>query len=94
MANLQLVPWRDERPLSELEDKGRPARTLAGSHIADLVHLRKGIMLCSTCLPKWNPKSVGYITAPTVPMCGGRCDGCKENGMDRRMFLHHQHMPR
>ena len=94
MPALHLVPWTDQRRMADLEDKGRPARTLAGSHISDLVHLRKAVILCSTCLPRWKPEKVGYVTSPRIPMCGARCDGCKENGMGRRMFLHHQHMPR
>lgn len=94
MPALHLVPWTDQRRLADQEHRGRPARTLAGSHVSDLVSLRKSVILCSTCLPKFNARAVGYVTSPNIPLCGARCDGCKENGMERRLFLHHQHMPR
>lgn len=91
---LHLKPWTDQRRVLASEDPGRPARTLAGSHIADLVHLRKAVILCPMCVRKFDGRSVGYITNPDVPFCGARCDGCKEMGMERRLFLHHEHMPK
>lgn len=94
MAYLHLLPWTDQRRLADQEFKGRAARTLAGSHVADLVHLRKSVILCSNCQPKFNAKANGYISPKNVPLCGARCDGCKDMGMERRLFLHHQHLPR
>lgn len=94
MPALHLKPWTDQRRVLDSEDRGRPARTLAGSHIADLVHLRKTVILCDLCRPKFDNRAVGYVTNPKIPMCSARCDGCKDQGMDRRLFLHHQNLPR
>lgn len=80
--------------VGQYEDQGRTARTLAGSHIADLVSLKKTILLCSACSPKFNSARNGYVTNRTMPLCVAKCDGCKEPGSDRHVYLHHQNMPR
>jgi hypothetical protein len=49
-AALHLKPWTEERLARESEDPGRAARTLAGSHIADLAALKKAIILCEGCV--------------------------------------------
>ena len=61
---------------------------LPGSHIYDLVALRKLILLCGNCEHKFPFKRAKYkrrITGPVHPVDGplhrlavGPCDGCKE----------------
>lgn len=93
-AALHLKPWTDQRLTLAAESTGKKSGTTAGSYIADLVSLKKAILLCPACLPKFGAAQNGYVTQSRMPMCGGRCDGCKDNGMDRRLFLHHSQLPR
>lgn len=94
MAAVHTKPWTDQRMVLEAEHQGRNARVTAGSHIADLVALKKTILLCHKCSPKFGSAKSGYVTSKNIPFAGARCDGCKEMGMDRRVFLHHANMPR
>lgn len=91
---LHLKPWTEQRMALASESTGKKSGTTAGSYISDLVSLKKAILLCSSCRPKFDIKSNGYVTQARMPMCGGKCDGCKEMGMGRRLFLHHSQMPR
>lgn len=97
MSNLNLLSPQKKKMHEEVgqyEDRGRAARTLAGSHMADLAHLQKAILLCSTCVRRFDAKSNGYVTDRTMPLAAARCDGCREMGMDRHVFVHSQNMPR
>lgn len=94
MPALHLKPWDDQRLLADSEHTGKKSRVTAGSYIDDLAELRKTITLCSNCSPKFNAASRGYVTERTMPLCTARCDGCKETGGDRRLYLHHRNMPR
>lgn len=94
MAALHLNPWTDQRLVADDESTGKKSGQLAGSYIADLVSLRKAVMFCPTCLPKFDSRKAEYVTDPAIPHCIGKCDGCKDMGIERRLFLHHQNMPR
>lgn len=94
MPALHLKPWTEQRMVFESEGGGRSARVSAGSHISDLVSLQKTILLCHKCAPKFSSAKNGYVTNKNIPFACARCDGCKENGMDRRVFIHHSNMPR
>lgn len=91
---LHLKPWTDQRRTLALESTGRKPGQTAGTHVSDLAALKKTILLCSSCRPKFDDKAYGYVTSARLPMCGGKCDGCKDNGMGRSVFLHHSQMPR
>lgn len=93
MAHLHLKPWTTQRLAMADLHTGKKSGQMAGTYISDLVTLRKAISLCVDCLPKFNAARNGYVTCKNIPMVGGRCDGCKEDGMERRLFLHHQNMP-
>jgi hypothetical protein len=93
-AALHLNPWTEQRLALESESKGRPVGTLAGSHIADLVALKKTVILCDGCVRKWGSARNGYVTQSRIPFCSANCDGCCEMGTDRRLFLHHSQLPR
>lgn len=79
---------RRER-LRALEHPGRRSDGVqtAATWITDLMALRKAILLCSFCRPKFNPRKHGYRkfyspdwTGKTDGyMSNGRCDGCKQN---------------
>lgn len=94
MVALHLKPWTDERLTLDDESTGKKSGQMAGTYISDLVALQKTVLLCPTCLPKFDAKRAGYVNAPSMPHCIGKCDGCKDMGIERRLFLHHQNMPR
>lgn len=93
MANLNLIEWTDERLVLDDESAGKKFGQMAGSYIADLVSLRKTIILCPSCLPKFSAAKNGYVTQSRMPLCMGKCDGCRDMGMERRLFVHHQQIP-
>lgn len=93
-AALHLNPWTDQRLVLDDESTGKKSGQTAGTYIADLVSLKKTVMLCDNCAPKFDAKRNGYATSPNIPHCIGKCDGCKEMGMERHLFLHQQNMPR
>jgi hypothetical protein len=64
------------------------------AHCRSRAALKKAIILCGFCVNKWNAAPNGYVTNSRIPFCGGKCDGCREIGMDRRLFIHHTNMPR
>jgi hypothetical protein len=94
MPALHLVPWDEERLAKASEHTGRKAGITAGSYIADLAALKKSIVLCQSCAPKFHAPKYGYTTKHGLPLVSGACDGCKDEGRDRQLFIHHQQMPR
>ena len=64
------------------------AGTTVGSHIADLVALKKVIMLCSDCEHKFDRKRAGYAVSSLIPNARGACDGCQNQIAWCKAFLH------
>jgi len=92
MVALHLKPWTPQRLVSR-DEYQRPSGTVAGSHIADMVHLKQAICLCHKCQHKFAATKAGYVTRSNLPFVGGRCDGCNEMGFERRLYLHHKNLP-
>lgn len=57
-----------------MEAVSGPRRKLAGSHIADLVALKKAILLSDGAARKFQAERLGYIRHPTAPIARGICD--------------------
>lgn len=70
---LQLI----HRLLKAAEDKGRKAGKPAGSHIGDLVDLRKSIVLCPSCTSGFNAKKARYYRQREYAYVQGNCDNCR-----------------
>lgn len=51
-----------------------PRRKTAGSHIADLVALKKAVLLSPDAARKFNAERVDYVRHPTAPIARGLCD--------------------
>lgn len=74
--------------LQAMEHPGRRTDGVqtAASWITDLVSLRKCVLLCTYCRPKFNPRRHHYrklyvpdlVGATDGYMHNGRCDGCKQ----------------
>lgn len=66
-----------------------PKGQSAGSFVLDRADLKKAITLCSSCLPKFNTRSTGYITKRNLPFVQGRCDGCQTFVNRGHLLVHH-----
>ncbi len=79
-----------QETLDCFEHPGKHRRALTGGWIADLAALGKCIWLCGSCVGKFNAPSVGYVIKMDLPTVFGRCDGCRDHGLNT-MFVHHKH---
>lgn len=69
--------WSPREILKSFEARVGPTHgRLAGGWIHDLCSLRKVVLLCAPCNPKFDPKKLGYIRDTDWPRYGGKCDGC------------------
>ena len=68
--------WTPARRLFAGEDPGRRPGRLPGGHIDDLVAMKKAIMLCPDCRPKFDAPRHDYMQKSNLPFARGRCDGC------------------
>ena len=62
---------------------------LPGSHVLDRVDLRKAIMLCQTCIKKFNYIKAGFVCKRNLPFAQGQCDGCLQFFPKMRLMVHH-----
>lgn len=81
-------------PLAALESKGRKVGAGAGSWVTDIAELRQQIMLCWQCDPKFKGSASRYgyhRDKKWTKLAGGvvgKCDGCREGGPGRQMYVH------
>lgn len=70
------------------EAPGRKVGCAPGTHIDDMIQLRKSIVLCDTCSYRFSPKRVKYYRDEIY---GARvlspCDGCREYSQRGQLFL-------
>ena len=81
--------WTPQRRLWAGRSPGRRPGRLPGGRIDDLVGMRKAIMLCQDCKPKFNATAAGYVTKSSLPFVRGRCDGCERYVNRAHLFVHH-----
>ncbi len=81
--------WTGPRRLLASKSPGRRPGRLPGGHIADLGDLRKAIILCQFCLPKFNSTAAGYVTKSNLPFVRGNCDGCGNPTERGHLLVHH-----
>lgn len=67
--------------------QGRREGKLHGSHVADIVALRKALILCQMCSPKFDAPRNHYHRARRWGTVQGTCDACKEVGL-HQLLLH------
>lgn len=79
--------WSKLERAAHFAHTGRRPGTLAGSYVSDLAALGKAIVLCLSCATKFNAERVGYSTSEKIPVCRGRCDGCKRFSNNARLFM-------
>lgn len=86
-------PMTPARSLAAHADPGRKIGRVHGGWIADLVGLRKCIILCPFCKPKFNPKKHEYVPWRRDTFCVSKCDACKELDPRCVAFIHETLIP-
>lgn len=81
--------WTPGRKAMESRSPGRRSGRLPGGHVADRADLKKAILLCRDCLPKFNSTRAGYVTKRNLPFASGRCDGCQHFVPRGNLLVHH-----
>lgn len=66
-----------------------PRMQLPGSYVLDRADLKKALMLCASCLPKFDAVRAGYVTKKNLPLVRGRCDGCQQHAERGNLLVHH-----
>lgn len=81
--------------LKSSEDKGRPVGKPKGSHLDDLIALRKAVLLCRLCAPQLVKvaRKYQYREDPKMPVVRASCDCCREHDDQARCFLHESLIP-
>ena len=64
---------------------GRPRKLVPGSYLADLVALRKVILLCSGCLRNFDGRPYGYCKEEIL--CWAKCDVCRTPTQNAQAFF-------
>ncbi len=68
---------RSIRTYDRLKHPGRPVMNPHGSWVTDKAARRKGLLLCSQCSPKFDPKPYNYYRTREF-LVHGPCDACKK----------------
>jgi len=80
---------RPKPAVQPVEHPGKKPGAVTGSWIHDLVALRKAIILCWRCQPKFDHKRARYYKDERFPHVIGRCDGCKEHmNHSTKLYIH------
>lgn len=66
---------------------GRRIGKPAGSYIADLVALKKAIVLCGLCVHKFDAKRNHYFHEKSMRV-QGNCDGCRRFSPQANLCVH------
>ena len=72
---------------------GKPSGLSRGAWVSDLASLRKAIMLCGFCAPKWNAKAHHYVPRSIVrthPFVISDCDGCGSINAPCKLYRHEE----
>ncbi len=81
--------WTPQRRVAAGRANGRAPGRLPGGHVGDLADLKKALILCAGCLPKFNHIEAGYTRKPNLPVVSGRCDGCTQIKPRAHLLVHH-----
>ena len=88
MALTVIVPrvYTQQQIAESYAVKGRPKGRTPSSHVDDMVALRKLVLLCDFCRPKWNPRKDHYELYQKIPVAGN-CDACGDHVWTGTAFI-------
>ena len=79
--------WKDTGQMPLVEAPGRALGKPHGSYIDDLVQLRKVVLLCWKCMPRFYYKRAHYYKDEVFPRYCGSCDACREHTEQGKAFF-------
>jgi hypothetical protein len=85
--------WGVKDIAKSYEDPGRKKGKPSGSYIDDLVALKKAVILCDSCLHKFNAERAKYEKPARYSTVRAKCDDCREFGFGT-LFLAATKLPR
>ena len=62
------------------EAPARKKGKVSGSHIDEIVANKEALILCDSCVHKFNAKTAGYAKPRRFSTVRGMCDDCREMG--------------
>lgn len=82
--------WRSDADKRQVrEHPGAKYGKPKGGWIDDLAALRKTIILCWRCQPKFDHKKANYYKDGRFPYVIGRCDGCRTwMNHETKLYIH------
>lgn len=87
------ISWKKHIPTQPFESPGRKFGKPEGGHVTDLAYLRKAIILCWKCQPKFDHKRYCYYKDERFPHVVGRCDGCRQIlNHSTKLYIHESYL--
>lgn len=75
------------------EHAGRKYGKPEGGYVTDLASLKKAIILCWRCQPKFDHKRYHYYKDERFPHVVGKCDGCRQIfNHSTRLYIHESYL--
>lgn len=75
------------------EHPGRKYGMPEGGYVTDLAALRKTIILCWRCQPKFDHKRHNYYKDEKFPHVVGKCDGCRQvMNHSTKLYIHESYL--
>ena len=87
------TPDTPRKILKSLEAGGKPVGRLAGGWVDDFAALRKAIMLCEFCSPRFNAKQNKYAVWRRDIYAIAKCDGCNQTSRHIKTYIHESTVP-
>lgn len=76
------------------EHPGKPQGLTRGAWVSDLAALKKAILLCWQCQPKWNAKAHRYVRRNVTAShreAISNCDGCNALMVKCALYKHEEY---
>lgn len=77
-------------PKNAIPAPGRRAGTPHGTYVSDLTELKKTLLLCTFCQPKFDPRRANYYIDRRFARFGanGPCDACRKHCEGGQLYFH------
>lgn len=76
-----------------VEYQGRKLGGTAGSHMDDMVALKKAIILCFSCLHRFGePRRKNYYKDRRFGYVNGKCDDCRKHYNRAALLIHEEYL--
>ena len=82
---------RQRRSVQDVTAPGRTSGRAAGGWMSDLAALKQTILLCDSCVHRFDPKPVHYYREGRFQAIGG-CDGCVQHYGNVFLFVHESYL--